>query len=170
MAKTEKYFVGPTLLGEIRDTITRVAGMPDRTSGAALPVRLQDLQRPGATNVRACSWTGTWSIGKTHQIELIGATQTATAVNSYFGWREPVPATAGSGVVIKQSGSWHLHSIDLETVQGITAVTTTAQGSAGFGILGCEAIYDPDPPPGEASGAPEIYRYLKWFQITACST
>lgn len=47
MAKTEKYFVGPTLLGEIRETITRVAGMPDRTSGVSLPVRLQELPRRG---------------------------------------------------------------------------------------------------------------------------
>lgn len=164
------YLIGETLRLRLRETIDRVRDIPEGERPTRVDARFEELQRPGATNVRACSWTGTWSIGKTHQIELIGATQTATAVNSYFGWREPVPATAGSGVVIKQSGSWHLHSIDLETVQGITAVTTTSQGSAGFGILGCEAIYDPDPPPGEASGAPEIYRYLKWFQITACST
>lgn len=168
MAKTEKYFVGPTLLGEIRDTISRVAGTPDKTVLSQPPVRLQELHRQ-VSNVRACSWTGTWDMGELQQIELTGATQTALAMNSYFGWREH-GGVIGSGVVVKHSGAWHLHSIDLNTVQGITAIQTTAVGAAAYGVLGCEVIYDPNPPPGEASGAPGVFSYLRWFAVTACST
>lgn len=47
MAKTEKYFVGPTLLGEIRQAISRVSGLPYREGGPHFPAAHQDLPRRG---------------------------------------------------------------------------------------------------------------------------
>ena len=73
MAKTEKYFVGPTLLGEIRDTITRVAGMPDRTSGAALPVARQDLQRPSGSGLRLGKTVDNWPKNSLGDVVVYGS-------------------------------------------------------------------------------------------------
>lgn len=125
---------------------------------------------PAAKNVRVCSWTGTWSHEQTHVIQFTSPSTafTATAFNSYFGWKDT--GSIGSGVVVKQSGVWQLHSIDPVTVQGITAVQTTAVGSVVYGVLGCEAVNDPTPPPGESSGASDVRTYLRWFAVTACST
>jgi hypothetical protein len=47
MPRTEKYFIGPGLLSDIRQTITRVAGMPDRTSGVKTQVVHQEMMRRG---------------------------------------------------------------------------------------------------------------------------
>ena len=45
MAKTEKYFIGPQLLGDLRQVIARVSGAADKTSGAHFRTALQDLPR-----------------------------------------------------------------------------------------------------------------------------
>lgn len=62
MARTEKYFVGPQLLGEIRDTISRVAGLPRSTNGPQSPVRLQDRGRGGGgSSLRFGRVTAAWN-------------------------------------------------------------------------------------------------------------
>lgn len=61
MARTEKYFVGPRLLGDIRDTISRVAGMPVRSSGPQSEVRLQGLNRGGGSSLRFGRVTAAWN-------------------------------------------------------------------------------------------------------------
>jgi len=106
MAKTEKYFVGPTLLGEIRETITRVAGMPNRTSGASLPVRLQELPRRGGSSVRLVSFVPPWSKGQEKTITFIETTATATAMN-VFGTVIGGCGTAHAAV-FSQGGTWFL--------------------------------------------------------------
>ena len=83
MAKTEKYFVGPQLLGEIRQTITRVAGMPDRTSGVSLPVVHQELPRQSASPFRMATFTGSWSINTVKTVTLQGSTTTLQAYNVF---------------------------------------------------------------------------------------
>lgn len=108
MAKTERYFVGPTLLGEIRQTITRVAGMPDRAHGAALPVALQDLPRRGGggSSVRLVSFVPPWSKGQERTITFIETTATATAMN-VFGTVIGGCGTAHAAV-FSQGGTWFL--------------------------------------------------------------
>lgn len=125
---------------------------------------------PQNSKSRHCSWTGTWNIDSTAVIQFSGSSQTVTAYNAYFGWREPSPPTPGTGVVFRYMGQWRLHTVDLPTVQGFTAIQTTASSSTVYGVLGCEATYDANPPPGEGSGAAGIQTYLKWFATTACTT
>lgn len=82
MANTEKYYVGPKLLGEIREVISRVNGMPDRTSGVAMPVRLQQLQRPPGTLLRRGTFThASWAVGSTMQVTVHGSTNTTSVTN-----------------------------------------------------------------------------------------
>jgi hypothetical protein len=42
MARTEKYFLGPTLLGQIRGVVERVGGQPIGVNSARIETRLQD--------------------------------------------------------------------------------------------------------------------------------
>jgi len=73
MANTEKYYVGPKLLGEIREVISRVNRMPDRTSGVAMPVRLQQLQRPGGGGaMRLGKVTATWNKDSLRDVVVYG--------------------------------------------------------------------------------------------------
>lgn len=63
MAKTEKYLIGPTLLGEIRQVITRVSGTPYRTAGPSLPFRLDGgLQKPsgGEASLKLAKTGAAW--------------------------------------------------------------------------------------------------------------
>lgn len=80
MAKQERYFIGPSLLSDIRETITRVDAIAPKTSGAAQPVRLQDLQRPGMRLSRG-TFTGTWNVGETKAVTIQGSTDTASVTN-----------------------------------------------------------------------------------------
>lgn len=73
MANTEKYYVGPKLLGEIREVISRVSGMPDSTSGVSMPVRLQQLQRPGGGGaMRLGKVTATWNKDSLRDVVVYG--------------------------------------------------------------------------------------------------
>lgn len=59
MPRTEKYFIGPALLSDMRQTITRVAGMPENTGSRATQVVHQDMpQRGGGGSIRICTFTG----------------------------------------------------------------------------------------------------------------
>ena len=140
MAKTEKYFVGPTLLGEIRDTITRVAGMPDRTSGAALPVARQDIQRAAPAAMRYVSWDFNWSATSTATITFLSSTgQTATAKNTVAG------VGPGQGWVAKHQGTWHLAAVNLTMQPSYVGTDIQLLGHNANGIM-------------------------EWYSVTQCGT
>jgi hypothetical protein len=166
MARTQKYFIGPQLLGDIRRVVGRVEAQPYGSDVTRVETRLQDMQRPRPEVVRSCSWTGTWNRGYTNTINVIASTasggRTAVAVNDYFGWRDN--GSIGTGVVLKQGGVWRLKTIDLETVQGYTSVSSVTPPA--YGLLGMELVYG-DVPPG---AGPERWTYLKWFEVTSCAT
>lgn len=140
MAKTEKYFVGPQLLGEIRETITRVAGMPDRTSGVSLPVRLQELQRRSGAGLRYVSWEEDWQATATATITFLSNTgQTATAKNTFAG------VGPGEGWVARHEGTWHLAVVNLTMQPSYTTGEIQLLGHNADGIL-------------------------EWYSVTQCGT
>lgn len=111
MAKTEKYFVGPQLLGEIRQTITRVAGMPDRTSGVSLPVRLQELpRRGGGGGLRIIAFTGGWSKMTSKTVAIDPTTVTMTATNIFASISSQ--NCSRKGAVADIGGTWYLISAE----------------------------------------------------------
>ena len=140
MPRTEKYFVGPQLLGEIREAITRVAGMPDRTSVAEIPVRLQELQQPAPAALRYVSWDTTWSVTSTATITFLSATaQTATAVNVFAG------VGPGEGWVARHLGTWHLAVVNLTMQPSYVGTDIQLLGHNDSGIL-------------------------EWYSVTQCGT
>ena len=69
----QKFFIGPSLLGDIRSTIQRVDAIAPRTSGPAQEVRLQTLQQPaggGGGGLRIGKTTATWTKGTVASIPL----------------------------------------------------------------------------------------------------
>lgn len=83
MAKQQRYFIGPALLGEIREVITRVDKIVPKTGGAESPVRLQDLQRPAPKVFRICTFTGSWNIDTDKTVTFRGVTATPNAVTAH---------------------------------------------------------------------------------------
>lgn len=62
MPRSEKYFIGPQLLGDIRRVVGRVEAEPYRVTGAESPVRLQDMPRPGGGGgLRLGKVTAAWN-------------------------------------------------------------------------------------------------------------
>lgn len=91
MPRTEKYFIGPQLLGDIRQTVSRVSAMPQGSRIGKIPTRLQDMPRGGGGGggTRIVVFEGSWNKFAEKQVRFVGTTQTATAVNLF--------ATVGQG-------------------------------------------------------------------------
>lgn len=82
MAKQERYFIGPRLLADIREVITRVDAIPMTTSGAEQPVRHQHMgRRGGGGALYRGTFTGTWNIGESKAVTFIGSTNTQSVMN-----------------------------------------------------------------------------------------
>ena len=148
MSRTEKYFIGPQLLGDIRRVVGRVDADPIGSEVTRIPTRLQDMSRPpGSGAFRLATFTGTWSIDTTHVVTFLnGATATATAVNHYFGVKASVGTACKVGLA-SEGNTWHLVFVDLTKQQDYSTSTATQEQ-----LL------------GHVSGA------LKWYDITSCGT
>ena len=113
MAKQQqKYFIGPSLLSDIRATITRVDAIAPRTSGAAQPVRLQELQRPTGKTFRICTFTGSWSIDTQKTVTFRGITSTpnTVTVENLFATisGSTSTSTATPCAIAKDGTAWYL--------------------------------------------------------------
>lgn len=82
MAQGEKYFVGPRLLGQIRDVIARVDDTPLSSSTYRIETRLQDLPMLGDDGLARGTFTHSmWTIGGTMQVTIQGVTDTISITN-----------------------------------------------------------------------------------------
>lgn len=143
----ERYFIGPQLLGEIRNTIQRVDAL---SPGAARPGRAvhQSLQQPVATvaqNFRIATFTGAWSIGssKTVTFKYQTATpNTVSATNLFCGLSHSTSVTACDVSVAKEGTAWFLVQPNLTQLPGYSAsgtqVLTVVNGNLRFvGTTAC---------------------------------
>jgi len=113
MPRTEKYFIGPGLLSDIRQTITRVNGMPDKTSGATIRVgNTESLPQPGGKVFRVCTFTGAWSINATKTVTFKGVTatpNTVAATNLFAAITgTTVTSTFRNCAIAKDGTAWYL--------------------------------------------------------------
>lgn len=140
MPRAEKYFVGPRLLGQIRDTIARVAGSPYRTGTDEQPTRLQVIPQAVPLGLKHVSWDSDWPATATATITFLSSTAyTATATNTVAGVKP------GSGWVHKHLGNWSLVAVNLTTQQHYN--------DSDIQMLG-----------HDADG------YLGWYSVTQCGT
>jgi hypothetical protein len=129
MPRSEKYFIGPQLLGDIRRVVGRVESEPYRVTGAEGPVRLQDMPRRGGNAVRYVAWTATWPATATAMFTFKGGTQTDTAVNSFAG------VGPGDGWVVRHEGTWHLAVVNLTMQPSYTAGDIQLLGHDASGVM-----------------------------------
>ena len=112
MPRTEKYFIGPALLSDMRQTITRVAGMPENTGSRATQVVHQDMPRRGGKVFRICTFTGSWSINASKTVTFKGVTATpnTVAVVNLFATinGSTVTSTTLNCAIAKDGTAWYL--------------------------------------------------------------
>jgi hypothetical protein len=135
MARTEKYFLGPGLLSDIRQTLLRVDAIAPSTSGVVSDVLLDRLpEKPGGSAIRAVTFTGSWNIDALKVVAFQGITSTpntvmatnqlftigdaCTAQVAYIG-KVSSPGPAGA------TAAWHLLNVQHHETAVIVNVTLT---------------------------------------------
>lgn len=80
---TERYFVGPNLLGDMRETIHRVAGMQTPEGGSLLPGIVLPMMQPSEGGVvRMGKFTGTWTKNSDRIVTLLNSAITPNTVSA----------------------------------------------------------------------------------------
>jgi hypothetical protein len=116
MADKERYFIGPGLRDKLRDTITRVDGMPNGRGLDEIPTRLQSLPTPSGEPVRLGKTTAAWNKGSLATITLYesGVPPAETAVSPTETLEKCVNkfsnVESGKWVIVALggNGSWYL--------------------------------------------------------------
>jgi hypothetical protein len=135
MARTEKYFIGPKLLSDIRRVVGRVDDEPISSTISRIPTRLQDVPRgSGGTPIRACTFTGSWNINQVKTVTFQGVTttpNTVVATNQLFtigdactsqvAYIGKVKSTEPSGA----TADWHLLNVQHHETAVMVSVTLT---------------------------------------------
>lgn len=168
MAKQQqKYFIGPALLSDIRATITRVDAIAPKTSGAAQPVRLQELQRPAPNTLRRGTFTGSWAIDATNVVTIEGTTQTVQVTNYCVPVEADTAATQSFNVIF---GSVMGTQTVVEIQQPTNTCTTVIGGVNLAELPGFDAGVIQLLGHGESDSNSTSCFSLQWFSVTACST
>lgn len=125
---TERYFVGPSLLSDIRQTIATVSGTPTRVAGGHLPGQFSPLFQPGESGFHMATFTGSWSVSSGKTVTLYNAastTETLVATNLLM----PIPelstdtATPTVCAIGEDRGQWYLLNVVHTDADVLTSVT-----------------------------------------------
>lgn len=109
MPRTEKYFLGPQLLADVRETISRVEAMPDRSKGPGLPavVGSETPQGSGAL-MRYAQTVSAWNKGTRQIVQVLDAQSNPTGgtVNAQNPFADV--GSAKKVMVARVSNDWFL--------------------------------------------------------------
>ena len=115
MARTEKYFIGPKLLSDIRRVVGRVDAEPIASEITHIPTRLQDMSRGGGGKAfRICTFTGAWSIGTTKTVNFRGVTATPNTVSVTNLFASVSGECGQRDCAIARDGDWYLIAVQCE--------------------------------------------------------
>lgn len=106
----DKFYVGPTLLGDIRRTITRVDATP-LSRLAAKEKYVNDEPLKAAPAFRVATASGSWSKGATKSVTITisGSTSTTSATNLFADITVSTTSTAAYSCAIARQGTdWYL--------------------------------------------------------------
>lgn len=161
MAQQQKYFIGPSLLSDIRQTITRVDAIAPRISGADQPVRLQEFRQSDVTfRLQRGTFTGAWNIGSTSVVTIAGSTNTIQVTN----YCTPVGGTTSSTQTFNVIFGTVMGTVTAVEVQQNTCVMT-------IGGVAINQI------PGYSAGVIQLLGHntsstvchnLQWYSIATC--
>jgi len=105
MPRTEKYFIGPELLGDIRRVVERIGAEPYRVTNIQQGPRLQEMPRGGGV-FRMCTFTGAWAANSFKTVTFRNSTATMRAYN-VFGLINA--NCGGSPVAVAKAGTaWYV--------------------------------------------------------------
>ena len=77
------FLIGEALLGQIKDTVKRVDGMPEGGNLTRIPTRFESMPVGGSgSSFRVCTFTGAWSIGSDKTVTFKGVTTTPNTVSA----------------------------------------------------------------------------------------
>lgn len=164
MAKQERYLIGPSLLSDIRATITRVDAIAPKTSGAAQPVRLQELQRPGMRLSRG-TFSGNWSVGETKSVTIQGGTNTVAVTNYCVPIKGNTSSTQSLNVIFgsvmgTQSAVEIQQGTCTLTIGGLDVTELPGFDASVIQLLGHDA---------QNTNSTACFG-LQWFSVTHCPT
>lgn len=109
MPRTEKYFIGPQLLADVRETIDRVAAMPDRVGAPGLPAVIgSEMPAAAGVSLRYAQTVAAWSKGTRQSVQVLDSSGTATgdtanAQNPFADIED-----AKKVIVARVAGDWFL--------------------------------------------------------------
>jgi hypothetical protein len=127
MARTEKYFIGPALLSDIRRVVGRVDNEPIPSTITRIPTRLQDVPRGGGggPGVKFGLWTATanWTV-----MPILSTAATNTNNTQVIRWAFPqATATQGTNTISYSAGETVLCVNHLTRISRLgTATSATA--------------------------------------------
>lgn len=102
------FLIGETLLGQIKDTVKRVDGMPEGGNFTRIPTRFESVAG-GGSSFRICTFTGAWSKSSDKTVTFRGVTTTPNTVSATNLFAD-IAATEGSRncAIAKDGAAWHL--------------------------------------------------------------
>lgn len=172
----ERYFVGPNLRDKLREVITRVDGMPAASGGGGkIPVVHQSLAPPGGLRLHRGTFSGSWGVGETKTIAVLGNSAATVSVTNYcVGITQSPEETAALNVIF---GNVMGTNSVVEIQPAGPSTSTCSTKIAGFDLAGI---------PGYSPGTIQLLGHtsnvnpsdtntticvtLQWFSITQCST
>lgn len=165
MAKQERYFIGPRLLADIREAITRVDSIPMTTSGVEQPVRHQHMgRRGGGATLYRGTFTGTWNIGESKAVTFIGSTNTQSVINY-------------SSPIVGQTNATQSLNVIFGSVMGTVSAVEIQQPTCTLSIGGIDLTelpnFDADAVQllghGANSTGTTACFGLQWYSVSTCS-
>ena len=119
----ERYFIGPRLLSDIRDTISRVTDIPLGGGYKPPEPRLQDGPPRGEPEgFRLGQITATWTKGNTSEVTRMKTDGTLMGAESTFAsnnWMATIDATSSTNAVrvhcCRAGAEWFLVSAECDT-------------------------------------------------------
>jgi len=134
MAENKSYQFGPVLTDRIISVVKRVDSAPYQAGLSRIPTRFEDEGGGGGVgaSIRACTFTGSWSINETKTLTFQGVTSTpntVAATNQLFTVGDACTtqvAYIGKVSSLKPEGAtaaWHLLNVQHHETHVITHVS-----------------------------------------------
>lgn len=162
----EKYFIGPRLLGQIRDVIDRTETEPLSGSPFRIPTRLQDIPFWDDANLSRGTFThASWAVGATMEVQILGETSTVSVTNYCIPVRGQTNATQSLNVIYGD-------------IQGTVTAIEIQQPTCTMSVGGVDTTelpgYDPEVIQllGHAAADTNTTACLglQWYSVTQCGT
>lgn len=162
----EKFFIGPRLLGQIRDVIDRSESDPLSGGVFRIPTRLQDIPFWDDANLSRGTFThAMWAVGTTMEVRILGETNTVSVTNYCVPVKGQTNATQTLNVIYGD-------------IQGTVTAVEIQQPTCTLTIGGLDVTelpgYDASSIQllGHAAGDTDSTACLglQWYSITQCGT